>query len=436
MGQNGITEAISSFAINATPADSARAMMRLSLLDWAACGIAGQQEPVARLTRALGLEDGGTGEASVFGTATRLPARAAALINGATSHALDYDDTHFAHIGHPSVAVIPAALAVAEGTGAKGDAFLDAVLVGVEVSVRVGTWLGRAHYQAGFHQTATAGAFGATVAACRLLGCDAAQTAHAVGLTATRASGLKSQFGTMGKPYNAGIAASNGVEAALLAARGFIANPVGLEGAQGFGPTHCGEAVEAALDGLGAEWLFEGISHKFHACCHGTHAMLEAIGALDQTDPDNIARVTVTTHPRWLTVCNLSAPQTGLEAKFSYRLTAAMALSGYDTGALSSFSDALCVDPKLTALRDKVVVLTDETLAETATRVVVERGDGTSVSARFDLDTPIALDVRRGKLRAKAISLLGADREGRLWGAVSNTTGPDLAALCALVQGQ
>lgn len=419
----------------AVPSDTAFEIMRLSLVDWMACGIAGLDEPVARLTRELALSEGGAGQATMFGGA-RAPARSAAQVNGATSHALDYDDTHFAHIGHPSVAVIPAALAVAEGEGADGTAFLEAALVGVEASVRVGVWLGRGHYQAGFHQTGTAGAFGATLAAARLLGCDAGQAGQALGLVSTAASGLKSQFGTMGKPYNAGHAAAMGVEAALLAARGFVSTPVGLEGPQGFGETHHGAGEIGALEGLGEAWLFEGISHKFHACCHGTHAALEALASLGAVDPGQVTAVTITTNPRWLRVCNLAQPRTGLEAKFSYRLTAAMVLAGRDTGALETFSDAACTDPLLLAMRDRVEVETDEGLPETAAHVAVVLADGTRLEASHDLDAPMPLERRAAKLRAKARALLGEAGEAALHAAVMGDAVPDLAALGALLRGE
>ena len=156
------------------------------------------------------------------GRPERVPPRAAALANGAISHALDYDDTHFAHVGHPSVGVLPAALALGEARGASAPAVLDAFLIGAEASIRIGLVLGRAHYERGFHQTATAGAFGATVAAAHVLGLSREATRQALSLVSTRASGLKSQFGSMGKPFNAGVAASNGVEAAELAELGFL----------------------------------------------------------------------------------------------------------------------------------------------------------------------------------------------------------------------
>ena len=413
----GVTERLAEFAVAPVSGEAALAMMRLSLLDWASCGIAGRGEPVARILRGMALAEGGAGQASVIGWGVKVPARAAALVNGATSHALDYDDTHFGHIGHPSVAVVPAALAVAEQTGADGAAFLSACLVGVEVSIRVGMWLGRAHYQTGFHQTGTAGAFGAVAGAGRLLGLDAGQMAQALGLVSTRASGLKSQFGTMGKPYNAGIAAASGVEAVLLAKAGFVSNPRGLETAQGFGATHAGEGRGEALDGLGDTWRLETVSHKFHACCHGTHAALEALGTLDVA-PEVVDGVEITVHPRWLSVCDIAAPTTGLEAKFSYRLTAAMVLAGRDTGALETFSDAACGEPGLVALRDRVRVVADEAVPETAARVMV-RAAGRVLEAGHDLDAPISLDARAAKVGAKARALLGDERAGRVAAAVA-----------------
>ena len=416
-----ITRKISEFAAE-IPAqdlpDASLRMMQLSILDWAAVGIAGRDEAVARITREMVLDEGGAPRATLIGSASRVPARAAALSNGTTSHALDYDDTHFAHIGHPSVAVIPAALAVAEERGLDGAAFQAAALIGVEASVRVGVWLGRNHYQTGFHQTATAGAFGAGMAAARLMGLDAQGCAMVLGLLATRASGLKSQFGTMGKPFNAGLAAANGVEAATLVARGMIANPDALECAQGFGPTHAGEDINSALEGIGKDWLFDTISHKFHACCHGLHAVLEAGLTLAPLQADAIERIEVTTHPRWMTVCNQIAPTTGLGAKFSYGTVLAMQVLGHDTAVLDSYSDAVCADPAVQALRARVEVTADDSVAETATRLRVVLRDGAVRDATHDLNAPMTLEARQAKIQTKARSLLGAARADAIWASV------------------
>ena len=370
-------------------------MIRLSCLDWAACALAGRDEPVARALRQVALKEAGTPEAGLIGGG-RVPARAAALVNGATSHALDYDDTHFAHIGHPSVAVFPAALAVAEREGCDMNEMLDAALIGVEASIRVGLWLGREHYQVGFHQTATSGAFGATLAAARLLKLHEDETVQALGLAATKAAGIKAQFGTMGKPLNAGLAAECGVMAADWAKAGVQSNPDALDGVNGFGPTHHGAGDLSALVDLGQHWHFETISHKFHACCHGLHAMLEALRSLS-APPEHLV---IHTHPRWMTVCNIPTPKTGLEAKFSYRMAAAMALLGIDTSAVASYTDDLTERSDLARIMARIDVETDETLTEMQTRILA---DGTP--HHHDLASPLPLETRTARLLAKARAL-------------------------------
>lgn len=431
---SGIAEILTDFAQAPCRADAtAREVMRLSLLDWAAVGLAGANEPVARHLRAQALEERGAGQAGLIGSATRVPARMAALVNGATSHALDYDDTHFAHIGHPSVAVVPAALAAAQLAGADGTAFQTACLIGAEASIRVGIWLGRSHYQAGFHQTGTAGAFGAALAAGRLLGLEPGQMQMALGLVSTRASGLKAQFGSMGKPLNAGFAAQNGVEAALLAARGVQSMPAALDGPRGFGPTHHGAAEVAGFDRLGGHWLFTGVRHKFHACCHGLHAALEALAGLHAA-PREIASIEVRTNPRWLSVCDIAAPRTGLEAKFSYKVALAMALCGMQTGRLESFTDATCQEPEVEALRRRISVRGDPDLGEMQARLLVASHDGTRQELFHDLDADPGLAARRDRVRAKAAGLIGADRAARLWEIVQGAGAPD--TLAAELTGQ
>jgi 2-methylcitrate dehydratase PrpD len=413
------------FAAHPGPPDQALRVLQLSLLDWCAVGVAGQREPVAKILRAQALDEAGAAQAGMIGSPQKVPARMAAMVNGATSHALDYDDTHFAHIGHPSVAVIPAALAVAQLTGASGAAFQQAALIGAEASIRVGIWLGRGHYQVGFHQTATAGAFGATLAAARLLQLDQRQTKMALGLVSTRASGLKSQFGSMGKPMNAGYAAANGVETALLAQRGFISNPNAIEGVSGVSATHHGEEDTTAFDQIGQTWLFETISHKYHACCHGLHAMLEALVPVLPLDPDEIIEVEIATHPRWMSVCNIAAPTTGLEAKFSYKMLAAMRFLGHETGQPDSFTDALCQDAAIKALRDKVDVRADEHLSEMQAKLRITLQSGEVRELFHDLDMPQSLTMRQDRIMTKAIGLLGQTRADRLWQMVLTRAAPD-----------
>ncbi|MDF1726989.1 MAG: MmgE/PrpD family protein [Sulfitobacter sp.] len=393
--------------------EEAGMMMALSLFDWAACGIAGAREEAFQEFSAA-QRAASSGASSLLGGG-RAQAPVAALVNGTLSHALDYDDTHFAHIGHPSVAVLPAVLALAEDLQADLTTLLEASTVGVEGSILTGLWLGRAHYQIGYHQTATAGAFGATLGAGRLLGLDPHEMRHALGLCASMASGLKAQFGTMGKPLNAGLAARTGVEAALWAQSGLTAAADGLAGPLGFGETHHGEAAEVKLPGK--NWRILEISHKFHACCHGLHAMLEAVRGAG-LDAQAVQSLKIRTHPRWMSVCNIAAPETGLAAKFSYTQTCAMAILGHDTDRIDSFTDALCADEQVQAMRARIEVVADDRLTETQSEIAVHLKGGAMRRLKHDLLAPMTLELRASKLRTKATALVGAARAEALWQAL------------------
>ena len=396
---------------------SARQMARFSLFDWLVCGRAGVAEPLALILRGYVGAEGGLPVASVFGGAPA-PARAAALVNGATSHALDYDDTHFAHVGHPSVGIYPAALAVGQEVGATAAAVADAFLIGAEASVRIGMVLGTAHYNRGFHQTATAGAFGATIAAGRLYGLTREQMRAAIGLCATRASGLKSQFGTMGKPYNAGIAASNGVECAGLARAGFTSADDGLMGAQGFVLTHADAPQPAPPKG---GFLFEDIKYKLHACCHGTHAMIEALAAVRRAHnltPDRVAGIHLRTSPRWLSVCDIKTPRTGLEVKFSYGWLAGMVLTGIPTASDRAYTDALAQDAILAGFATRIAVTGDPGVTDMQAAGEVRLTDGDTLPFACDLAARIPDAVLERSLRAKATGLIGAEGE-RMWAIVA-----------------
>ena len=418
--------------------ESARTMARFSLFDWMVCGRAGLGEPLACILRDYVAAEGGRLIASVIGGGQG-PARAAALVNGATSHALDYDDTHFGHVGHPSVGIYPAALAVGEEMGASAAEVADAFLIGAEASVRVGMVLGALHYTRGFHQTATAGAFGATIAAGRLYGLNRDQMRVALGLCATRASGLKSQFGTMGKPYNAGIAASNGVECAALARAGFTSADDGVMGPQGFVLTHSDAPSDVGVwdDPPPGTFLFEDIKYKFHACCHGTHAMIEALAAVKHRHNltvERVAHIHLRTSPRWLSVCDIKAPRTGLEVKFSYNWLAGMVLSGIPTSADRIYADALATDPALARFAEKITVSADATVTDMQAVGAVTLTDGSALPFAHDLAARLATDVLETSLRAKAVGLLGAEA-ATLWQTVADLDHRTAADLGRGLQG-
>jgi 2-methylcitrate dehydratase PrpD len=416
--------------------DDARQMARFSLYDWLICGLAGAGEPLAVILRQVIGAEGGRPVASVFGGAAA-PARAAALVNGAASHALDYDDTHFAHVGHPSVAIYPAALAAGEETGAGAAAVAEAFLLGAEASVRIGLVLGAVHYDRGFHQTATAGSFGATVAAGRLYGLGRGQMRAALGLCSTRASGLKSQFGTMGKPYNAGIAAANGVECAALARAGFTSADDGLEGPQGFIPTHSDAPATGGVrdDPPPGRFLFGDVKYKLHACCHGTHAMIEALAAVRAAHgltAGDVAGLRLRTAPRWLRVCDIKAPRTGLEVKFSYAWLAGMVFAGIPTAADTAYTDALAADPALADFAAGVEVLGDARLSDMQAEGDLVLRSGSMLPFAHDLAAAVPHDTLAASLQAKARALAGAKADV-LWQAVAGLDGLSARDLGAML---
>ena len=217
--------------------EEAITLARQCVLDWFAVTIPGAAEPAVRILREDLLADGARPVASLVADAARTSAMNAALVNGTASHALDFDDVNMAILGHPTVAVLPGLLALAEETGATQREILVAFVAGYDVACRTGALMSPSHYGHGFHATATVGSIGAAAACARLLRLDAEATATAYGIAATMASGLKSMFGTMCKPLHAGRAAQNGLQAARMAARGFTSRPDALECPQGLAAT-------------------------------------------------------------------------------------------------------------------------------------------------------------------------------------------------------
>ena len=222
---------------------------RRAILDCLGVMLAGSVEPPARIIQRIAEMEGGTPLATVVGTGRRTGATWAALANGTAAHALDYDDTNFAMMGHPSAPVLSAALAVGELALADGRSLVHAFLLGFEVETTLAEVVNPPHYYRGWHATCTLGTLGAAAAAAHLLGLDAAQTRVALAVAASQASGLKENFGTMTKPFHAGHAARSGVLAALMAREGWTASEQALEGPQGFfavlgaGDLRLGEAL-------------------------------------------------------------------------------------------------------------------------------------------------------------------------------------------------
>jgi 2-methylcitrate dehydratase PrpD len=404
--------------------ESIRTWARQCVLDYIGCGIAGASDELTVILLAEMQEHGGKESASILGHPGRLPAGSAAIVNGAAAHALDFDDVNLAMPGHPSVAILPALLALAEERGSSGADVLTAFVAGYELQCRVGRTISPGHYDVlGFHATATVGSFGAAAACAHLLGLDADKFAAALGIAGTQAAGLKSMFGTMCKPLHAGKAAYHGVMAAKLAARGFTSRTDVIECGQGFARTHSPDFnPDRAFDTPPNGWWIASNLFKYHASCYMTHAAIEAARKLREQhgfSPDQVDRIDVRLEESCDRICNIPAPTTGLEAKFSLRLTTAMGLAGIDTSRLSTYSREVAADPELIGLRDKVSFNFQTGIPNTFTEIGLSLRDGSRFTAQHDSGVPATDVVHQGKrLEAKFAALvdpvLGTNTTARL----------------------
>lgn len=340
--------------------DKARNEVRRSMLDLIGVTLAGREEIGSKILARYVQDMAAKPESGVIGCGFKTTAAEAAWVNGAMGHALDYDDSARFVAGHPTVALLPAVLAVAEKAHASGkDAFL-AYIVGFEVMARVGPSMPQ-HYAQGWHATCTLGTLGAAAASAKLLKLNAHECKMAIGLAASLSAGLRQNFGTMTKPFHAGNAAKNGVIAATLAQNGFTADETVLENPQQgflkiFNASVAGDISKLA-DGLGERWDVAGaLMIKPYPSCLGTHAGIDAVLYLRNTHSINVKDIediecrVAETVPR---IVIHSRPKTGLEGKFSNQYTIARALLDGGVGMVH-FSDRMVMQPEAQELLKKV----------------------------------------------------------------------------------
>jgi 2-methylcitrate dehydratase PrpD len=428
-----LAERSSSLAFEELPQDVVE-IARQALLDWFAVTLGGSAENAPRTlleVLAAGRPDDRTdGAASVVGHGTRLSARDAAFVNGVSSHVLDFDDVNIVLISHMSVAMLAAALALAEELDATVRSVLTAYVAGYETASRIAVAVGPDHYFRGFHSTGTIGTFGAAAACARVLGLDAQRTSVALGIAASEAAGLKCNIGTMTKSFHAGKACENGLLAAMLAARGFTANAQAIEAAQGFAAISGGEYdPDAALARPRSGWHLRDNLFKHHASCYFTHSTIEGLLELTREHAfarDDVESVTIHVSDAELGTCVIAEPRTGLEVKFSIAHLAAMTLLERSTSAIG---DEIAFDEDVIATRSRVALVPDGAPGE-PTRVAVTLRDGTVLTAARDVNTPerdLAAQLERlsEKFRALAEPILGDGGAGELLAALRGLDGDD-----------
>jgi 2-methylcitrate dehydratase PrpD len=421
-----LAERSSSISFESLPGDVVE-IARQGLLDWFAVTLGGCREDAPQLLDRL--LPSAAGEADLMATVVGRRALAhpltAALINGTASHRLDFDDVNVALVGHASVAVTAAVLALAEQLDVSGEQLAVGYVAGYETTCRLAASLGPEPYLRGLHTTGAFGCFGAAAGCSRLLELNAAETATALGIAASLACGVKANIGTMTKSLHAGRSCEGGLLAATLAAEGFTANPAAIEAPQGFADVIASQVDSAPPIDPADGWFLRSNVFKYHAACFMTHSTIDGVRHLRETsdlEVEDVLAIRLHVSDLELGACAIEQPTTALEVKFSIAHLAAMALLGRST---SRITDADACDPAIARVRSRVTLVPDAAPGP-ATLVEIALTNGESLDTAIDVSAPATdLSVQHDRLIEKfyelAVPVLGRTRAVQLSRAVAGT---------------
>jgi 2-methylcitrate dehydratase PrpD len=352
-----------------------------TFLNWMGCAVgAARHESTEAALRAMQVL-APSAQASLPGRSERVDMASAALIQGIASHTFDFDDTHLKTIIHPAGPVASAVLPLAEHLGSSGRAVIDALVLGIDVSCRLGNVVYPEHYDRGWHITGTTGMMGAAAACARLLGLDAHRTQMALGLAASQPVGLREQFGTMTKPFHPGGAARAGLLAALMAREGFTASPRAIEAPRGWAQvvsTKCDWSQ--ATDELGQRFEISFNTYKPFACGIVIHPSIDACVQLRERGvrAEDIARIELRVHSLVLELTGKKEPADGLQSKFSVFHGCAAGLM-FGRAGEEEFSDAIVQREDVVALRRKVQATVDDRIREESADVTAHLNNGETI---------------------------------------------------------
>lgn len=414
-----------------------------AVIDWYAALFPGlASEPMPQLRWVL-REEMGQGRARLpDGQAA--PIRVAALLNGTAAHAAEVDDSFRDAMYHPGAATVAAALAVAQGEACNGMDFLRGVVLGYEVSTRIGVVMGRPHYRY-WHNTGTVGTFGAAAAAAGLLGLQGSAFAHALATAATFAAGLQQAFrmDSMSKPLHAGRAAESGVLAAQLAAQGVTGSLDVLDGEAGLGRAMSdGPDWSRVGDTLGQDFHINRLTFKNHIGCGHTFAAIDGALALVRQHglrAEDIAQVRVATYGPALDIACYQDPTTENEARFSLHFVVATALV-HGSVRLAAYSPERLADPQVRALMRRISARVDPAIdaafpGRRCAHLEIDTGDGRHLvwmqpDRKGDPELPLSDEELEGKFLELAQPVIGAERAARLLRALwTLEQAPDLRGL-------
>jgi 2-methylcitrate dehydratase PrpD len=393
--------------------------------NWVGCAIGPAQHETMQAALAAIAELSPAPQASLLGRSEKVDIANAALLNGISSHTFDFDDTHLKTIIHPAGPVASAVLALGEHLGSSGRAMMDALVIGIEVSCRVGNAIYPDHYDRGWHITGSTGMLGSAAACSRLLGLDAARTQMALGIAASQPIGLREQFGTMTKPFHPGGAAKAGLMSALMARHGYTSSRRALEAPRGLLQVFSDKTDWSQItEGLGQTWEIALNTYKPFACGIVIHPSIDGCVQLrDQykLKPEDVRKVTIRVHSLVLELTGKKTPADGLQSKFSVYHSCAVGLI-FGRAGEHEYTDEVVNRPDVLALRARVEAIVDDGIDEASSDVTIETSDGRTLHVFVEhaigsVERPMSDEQLKAKFIDQSEPIIGRDKAAQAWSA-------------------
>jgi 2-methylcitrate dehydratase PrpD len=394
-----------------------------SFANWAGCAIGPATHETMQAALAAVMELEPAPQASVLGRKEKVDIANAAFLNGISSHTFDFDDTHLKTIIHPAGPVASAVLALGEKLGSSGRELIDALVLGIEVSCRVGNAVYPNHYDRGWHITGSTGMLGSAAACSRLLKLDAEHTRMALGIAASQPVGLREQFGTMTKPLHPGAAAKVGLMSALMGRHGFTSSRRALEAPRGLLQVFSDKVDWSEItEGLGQTWEIALNTYKPFACGIVIHPSIDGCVQLRNAHDlkaDDIEKVVLRVHSLVLELTGKKTPVTGLESKFSVYHSCAVGLL-YGRAGEHEYTDEVVNRGEVKSLRARVEAIVDDSIDEASVDVTVHTRDGRELHLFIEhavgsLERPLSEAQLRAKFVDQAQEVIGIERAERAW---------------------
>lgn len=421
-----VTEMLARFAVNHPSrgwSDEVDKEAHRTFANWVGCAIGPSTHETVVAALAAVKELSPAGQASLLGRSEKVDIANAALLNGISSHTFDFDDTHLKTIIHPAGPVASAVLSLGEHLDISGRDLIDALVIGIEVSCRVGNAIYPDHYDRGWHITGSTGMLGSAAACARLLKLDPARTQMALGIAASQPIGLREQFGTMTKPFHPGGAAKVGLMSALMAKHGYTASKRALEAPRGLMQVFSNKTDWSEItDRLGETWEIALNTYKPFACGIVIHPSIDGCIQLREQHklkPGDIKKVTVKVHSLVLELTGKKTPATGLESKFSVYHSCAVGLI-YGRAGEHEYTDEVVNSAQVLALRAKVEAIVDNSIEEASSDIHIQTTDGRDLHifvehAIGSVQRPMSEAQLKAKFVDQSAPVLGEEKSQKAW---------------------